>query len=41
VEELRIGIAAELMAQHPKRPRGIAEGAGDFVGWAALDEEGA
>ena len=41
VEELRIGIAAELMAQHAKGSGGVAEGAGDLVGGAVFDEEGA
>ena len=41
VEEPRIGIAAELMAQHAEGAGGIAEGAGDFVGGDLIDEEGA
>ena len=40
-EELRLGVATELVAQHAEGPRGIAERAGDLVGGAVFDEEGA
>ncbi|HXI67007.1 MAG TPA: hypothetical protein VNH41_03640 [Steroidobacteraceae bacterium] len=41
MEELRIGIAAELMTQHAEGSGGVAEGASDLVGGAVFDEEGA
>jgi hypothetical protein len=39
VEELRIGVAPELMAQDTEGSRGVAEGAGDLVGGTVFDEE--
>jgi hypothetical protein len=38
-KELRIGVTPELVTHNAKGACGIAEGAGDFVGGTALDEE--
>src|SRR5437773_3848042 len=40
-EELRMGLTTELVAQHAEGSRGVAESAGDLVGGAVLNEEGA
>ena len=41
LEELSVGILAELMAQDAKAPSGIAEALGSFCGGDFIDEEGA
>jgi hypothetical protein len=40
-EESGLGVVAEAVAQDAERAWGVAEGAGDLLGGAALDEVGA
>ena len=39
-EELRVGVAAELMAQHAERAGAVAKGVGDLLGGVALKKIG-